>query len=464
MPNFEYTEGQKIALSYLRSRSNVFLTGPAGTGKSAIFSEFLKEEKLKRKIPVLASTGAAAVLIGGRTFHSFFGLGTMMKDRHIIVADALDNPNIRRNISTVSTFAIDEISMIPAEALSIAEEITRKIRERHEVWGGVQLLTSGDFLQLPPVSTEKTPAEWAFRGDVWERSQFKICYLTEVVRTHDMSFVSILHRIRRGVYDQEIYDFLKERMISEDALDVYEGTRLYPHRRSVDEVNYRKLEELPGEEKSFETWFTGDDRYYDSLKRSMPIPEVLRIKVGALVMIRRNAQDLSYVNGTLGVIKEIHPDYLLIESTRLNGSKYLIPLDRTSYDWVNGSGRTIASAKNFPITLAWACTIHKAQGATIDNVCVDLRGVWEHGQAYVALSRVRHVDGLKIMGWDNSSIRVDPSVVGYYDGICPESCMAPENEIEGVFAETPRVENIEKDPRHDGYEIVDLLRDSSFDT
>lgn len=437
MPNFEYTEGQKIAYSHLSGRSNVFVTGPAGTGKSAIFAEFLKEAGKTRRIPVLASTGAAAVLIGGRTFHSFFGLGTMQKPRYQIVDEAINNPKIIGNIVRSNTIAIDEISMLSSDTLSVAEEITRKIRRNHKVWGGIQVLASGDFLQLPPVSKDRKDHDWAFKGDVWTRSEFKICVLEEVVRTDDEYFVKLLHRIRRGSYDRDMFEFFSSRMIKPEELDTYVGTRLYPHKKSADDVNLRKLEELPGEEVSFETQFSGDERHVASLARNLPIPEVLVLKVGALVMIRRNALDMSYVNGTLGIVKEIHPDYIVVTSTNRKGDTFNIALDKCRYEWVAGNGEVVASARNFPLTLAWACTIHKAQGATIDNVCVDLRGVWEHGQSYVALSRVRHVDGLKLMGWENNSIQVDPSVVSYYDEICAEKEVSLCNEVRGVKEEIP---------------------------
>lgn len=434
MANFEYTKDQQIAYSHLNSKNNVFITGPAGTGKSSIFAEYLRDAEKIQRIPILASTGAAAVLIGGRTFHSFFGLGTMQKSRHQIVEEALDNPNIEKNMTRSSIIAIDEISMLSSETLSVAEEIARRIRGNNNVWGGFQVLASGDFLQLPPISNDNSSHDWAFQGDIWKRSDFKVCALTEVVRTDDKDFVELLHRIRRGGYDKEIYDFLKRRTISFDDLDTYTGTRLYPHKLSVNEVNLRKLAELPGEEKSFTTMFKGDEKYIKSLTRNLPIPEVLVLKVGALVMIRRNAMDLSYVNGTLGIVKEIHSDYILLEVKNLKGRVFNVALERCSYEWLSGNGTVMASARNFPLTLAWACTIHKAQGATIDNVCVDLRGVWEHGQAYVALSRVRHVDGLKIMGWDNNSIHVDSSVVSYYDELKPEICVYDntKDDIKGV--------------------------------
>jgi len=432
MSNFEYTEDQKIAYSHMNSRDNVFITGPAGTGKSSIFIEFLNEARRNQRIPILASTGAAAVIIGGRTFHSFFGLGIMQKERSKIVYEALENPKIERNMTRSSIIAIDEVSMLPAEALSVAEEIARVARGIDKPWGGMKVLVSGDYLQLPPINKNSDYHDWAFLGDVWDRSDFKVCLLTEVVRTDDKHFIDLLHRIRKGGYDQEIYDFLSSIVIEQEDLEEYEGTRLFPHKVSVNDVNLRKLNELPGKEYSYDTIFTGDDRYFTSLARSIPISESLVIKEGALVMIRRNALDLSYVNGTLGIVKEIHDKYILLEIENRKGKKVDVAIEKTSYDWLAGDGTVMASARNFPLSLAWACTIHKAQGATIDNVCVDLRGVWEHGQAYVALSRVKHVDGLKVIGWDNNSIQVDSSVVSYYDDLTPETEIYDDNKIFGV--------------------------------
>jgi ATP-dependent DNA helicase PIF1 len=400
------TDDQKKVIELLNSTNNAFITGPAGTGKSVGFKYWLRNNR----IPVLASTGAAALLLGGRTFHSFFGLGIMQGPVELIIEDAINKKSVRNNLKFCESIAIDEISMIPSEVLSVAEEIARLVRGKDIPWGGLRIIALGDFLQLPPVSKHGSDIDWAFASDVWEISGFKVSLLREVIRTSNFEFASMLNKIRKGVYNREIFDFLLSHQ--EEVTTDFEGTRLYPHRARVDAVNMEMLAKLPGKVVEIPTTYRGKEQYLKSLKSSMPIPEVLCLKEGALVMVRRNAPDFSYVNGSIGTIVKIADEYL---GVHLIGSNSTIQLAKCSFDHLDGSGDIACSARNFPISLAWACTIHKAQGATIDRVSVDLRGIWEGGQAYVALSRVRESENLIIEGWDNDSIRADENVVRYYE-------------------------------------------------
>jgi len=417
----KYTQDQENVLTALRGFDNVFVTGAAGTGKSYVFDKFFWSPECRNRydeIPILASTGAAAILLGGRTFHSFFGLKNMQGPIRRIIEEATESRFVQRGLREAECVAIDEISMLSAETLDAASQIASIVREDPNPWGGLRVLASGDFLQLPPISHAEQVATWAFQGEVWKRSNFRTALLREVVRSKEEDFVKVLHKIRKGIYDDEIFYFLRDRMITAEDLEQFQGTRLYPHRRSVDRINRKYLDELPGEPLVFETTYDGDERYFDRLGRNIPIPkDHLELKVGALVMVRINAFDLSYVNGSLGTIVEIDPEGQWITLQMLGGRRGEISFGKQDFEWKNASGKVVARARNFPLTLAWASTIHKAQGATIDNVCVDLRGVWENGQSYVGLSRVRSVEGLKVMGWDEGSIRCDPSVVAYYDAL-----------------------------------------------
>lgn len=404
-----FTQDQEKVLRLLNSTQSVCITGSAGTGKSFVFRHWLG---LQHNVPVLASTGAAAVLLGGRTFHSFFGLGVMQGPLDRIVYDAVSRPAIQKNLRSCDTIAIDEISMLGADLLAVAEQIAKIVRNSGKPWGGLRVLVSGDFLQLPPIVGRGQEVSWAFEGDVWRRSNFKIGVLNEIVRTSDPEFSNYLNLIRWGVYDNRVYEFLRSRF-HETVPEDFQGTRLYAHRKTVGDINEMMLEKLPGEVIRIETKFFGNESYRKSLTNSMPIPETLCLKIGALVMVRKNALDLSYCNGTLGIVSSINPTEDLISITSIANGKE-IWLSKTNFDWCDGHGNVALTAKNFPLCLAWATTIHKAQGATIDRVSVDLRGVWESGQSYVALSRVRSMDQLHIEGWGADSIKVDPKVIQFY--------------------------------------------------
>ncbi len=402
-------------MQILKGSGNVFLTGEAGTGKSYLLNSFLKGKGTK-KYPVVASTGAAAILVGGRTFHSFFQLGIMQGGMESTVQRALRNPKLIARLNQAQCVVIDEVSMLSGTVLEAAEQIAQDARCSDEPWGGLRIIAVGDFAQLPPINDETGDKEWAFLHDVWSRSHFQTVILETVVRTEDKKYLKLLKSIRRGETDESVEKYLNDKLIQDT--DSFEGTRLYSHRRNVDSFNIKKLHELKGKLWVFETMYKGKKEYVEMLKKKSPIPETILLRKGALVMIRKN--DLSeseaqmiYVNGSLGYVHKIREKVLevdLFTGRRIN-------LTKQSFDLMNGDGKTIAEANNFPVNLAWASTIHKAQGATLDRVLVNLKNLWEPGQAYVALSRTRSGDNLFIESWSERSIITEPVVEEFYEGL-----------------------------------------------
>ena len=425
-PDFQYSKDQELTYKVLSdTRNNVFLSGGAGTGKSFVLGNYINSVKRKERkwnggnlYPVLASTGVAAMLIGGRTIHSFFGLGLARENPRFLVEKVCGNKYVSDRIRRTEEMFIDEISMVPSKIITVADEICRRLKGEDGLpFGGIRVITCGDFLQMPPVTKGSTSPDWAFRCHSWKDSDFTNCVLNVVHRTGDFEFASILNKIRLGVYDMDVYNMLKSRVIEEDKIDSFEGTRLFPFRASVRELNLKKLDELPSEEIIFPTQYEGDEKYRDATLRSCPVEEFLVLKRGALVMIRTNDPGGMFVNGTLAhVIKIIYDgsDKRVIVELE-NGEE--VTLGQKEFEYLSGSGNTLGVARNFPLSLAWASTIHKSQGATIDRVCVDLRGSWETGQAYVALSRVKSREGLHIIGWDDNSISVSEEAVNYYSEI-----------------------------------------------
>ncbi len=406
---------QQSALELINMGQNVFVTGGAGTGKSFLIRQFLKDHDAK-SFPVLASTGAAAVLVGGRTFHSFFALGILEGGVEATIAKAMSDRRLRKRLNQVQGIVIDEVSMIDGVILAAAEEIARRVRKSPEVWGGIQVIAVGDFFQLPPVVIGRgRERPWAFLHPVWQRTAFRSVVLQENLRAaEDAELVQTLARVRQGQITDEVRLFLDRhvRMCDNSA-----SLRLYPRRAQADEYNRGRLAELPGEEIQIASLYSGSPRGIDQLKRAAPIAEELVFKVGAQVMLRQNDPLQRWVNGSLGIVKYYEPGKLMIELR----SGYVVSLDKADFTLLDADGNALAIASNYPLNLAYATTIHKAQGATLDHMVVDLRSLWEPGHAYVAMSRVRRSEDLFIVGWDEHSIRVDKAVIDYYGQLAQEA-------------------------------------------
>lgn len=405
------TDDQQIALKVLNSHKNAFITGGAGTGKSYVLSQYLKDSP--EKIPILASTGAAAVLLGGRTFHSFFGLGLMDGGLEKTVQRALKNKNLIYKIRKTKTIVIDEISMLNTETLNTAEMISRLAKESMEPWGGMRVIFVGDFAQLPPVERNTSQERpWAFKSQAWISAEPKIVHLKEIVRCKDQEYNHILAHVRQGIITGEVKKYLDTSVRLDSELPD-NSPRIFARKNITDEYNNFKLDQLRKPLHSISSIFTGKSQVVESLKKQSPLPEILLIKEGAYVMLRQNDPKGRWVNGSTGWVREIKPDRLMVELE--NGRVH--KLDKTTFSLQDGEGEVVASITNFPITLAYATTIHKSQGQSLGSIVGDLRQLWEPGQAYVALSRLTSGKGLHLIGWNPQSIRIDTQVLRFYQSL-----------------------------------------------
>jgi len=405
-----FTPCQIKALLELKTNKNCFLTGFAGTGKSFLIRHFIKG--LDRKIfPVLASTGVSAVLIGGRTFHSFFGLGIMEGGLTATLERASSDRRVKARLKKTQSFVIDEISMISGIALTAAETICRKVRKCNLPWGGIRVIAVGDFAQLPPITSYGLKKDWAFLSDAWIRSEFHPLILKTVVRTDDREFIDVLNSVRQGIVTDTVTKYLNSKV--NDFQQDYKGTCLFPLRKTTEAYNTKRLNEIDTKLFSFTTKYTGKKIYREALKKSAPIPQELLVKESAYIMTRINDPQYRYINGSTGHILEINDNTILI---RLNNSRE-IEIAKTTFLLLNADGEEVASATNFPINLAYATTIHKSQGATMTELMIDLQKLWEPGQAYVALSRLENGDGLKLNAWNASSIKADLQVQQFHDNL-----------------------------------------------
>ena len=404
----QLSDEQQHALQRMRSGANVFLTGEAGSGKSFVVKHFRRELD-EKEFPTLASTGAAAVLVGGRTFHSFFGLGILEGGPEATIERALRNRRVVRRLQKIQGFIVDEVSMLSAETLATAQRLCRLARESDEPWGGAQVIAVGDFAQLPPVTPYRQQRRWAFESPAWQHSQFEVICLKQNHRAQSAEFLKVLNEVRLGKLTEDSIEYLNNRVvdwITDDEL----GTRLFPRLNQTQAFNGERLEALEGEEIVFETAYSGRSTAIEQLKKMAPIPEYLAMKIGAYVMLRTNDPKQRWVNGTTGTIVDITDEDLQIELE----SGRTVKVEQMAFSMMDAEGNPVATATNFPISLAYAITIHKSQGLTLHQSFIDLNGLWEPGHAYVALSRNVTPEGMHILRWDPSSIKADPRVFQYY--------------------------------------------------
>jgi hypothetical protein len=375
---------------------NVFLTGPAGSGKSYNVRDDLKRHP---ETHVTASTGVAALNVGGMTVHRWSGmlLGPAKGQdfgRYFAKLAMDGKPNVRAAFNRVrrcKRLVIDEISMLSGSAFNYLDFHCRKIRDDKRPFGGIQVIGTGDFLQLPPVRINpQLGYDWAFDSPAWTDAGFKTVELRRIMRQDEPDFVAALGKVRRGEFDAATERLLRPRISLFPNRDI---TRLFTHNSMVDRWNDFCLGELPGPEsvREAETW--GPQSQIEFLEKNLLTPKVLRIKPGAKVMFTVNRPDDGFVNGQTGEVVSIGFTSVVVHT---QGKE----LEVSPYRWrFDSNDPGSAWFEQLPLRLANALTIHKAQGLTLDSAFVDVRAAREPGQAYVALSRVRTLAGLHLKDW-----------------------------------------------------------------
>lgn len=435
---------QRDALNILKTGANVFLTGPAGSGKTYVLNEYIKYLKQHHvTVGITASTGIAATHMGGVTIHSWSGMGVKNDLSEYELQALADKKQLVTRFEETGVLIIDEVSMLHHFRLDILDQIAKKLRKNDQPFGGLQVVLCGDFFQLPPVSRYGDPdTHFVYRSIAWRDGKFTVCYLHENYRQQNDPLVNILNEIRSGEVSDEVREELKNRHAGDEAMvsdaDV-EPTRLYTHNVDVDLVNEEELTEIDGTEFTYDMSSKGKKPLVEALMRSCLAPEKLHLKVGARVMCVKNNFEAGYVNGTLGVVLScgygvdpvIHtaptPDYP-------NGRRIII--DRAEWT-IEDDGKVLAAINQYPLRLAWAITVHKSQGMSLDAVEVDLSKSFEPGMGYVALSRVRTLKGLHILGMNERALTVHPEVLQYDRRLFESSAQA-----EGVLSGTDEKELI----------------------
>jgi ATP-dependent exoDNAse (exonuclease V) alpha subunit len=409
--------GEGRFLGAAQAGRNCFLTGMAGTGKSTTLRGFIRDAV--KRVDVTAPTGVAALNVGGMTIHRFCGMmlgpqpGQSNED-YFAVLERDPRRSILAGFNRVrrcETLVIDEISMLPGRQFEFVEYLFRRLRGRDEPFGGCQVIATGDFLQLPPVRTsDGEPYDWAFLSPAWQAAEFKAVILDTVRRQDEPEFVQALADFRLGRVWGASARLLQSRVRGNPPSTM---PRLFTHNVQVDKWNRFQLSELAGEESILEAEQTGPEQQREFLTRNLLTPASLRLKQGALVMFTVNKNDSGkseplFVNGQLGTVEAIEPAAIVVRS---NGGE---PIRVDRFTWRFDSQDTdSATFSQFPLRLAWAMTIHKSQGLTLDSAFLDIRAAREPGQAYVAVSRVRTLAGLNFKEWFKG-IHVSPEAIEFY--------------------------------------------------
>ena len=464
---------QSSALDILKTGQNVFLTGSAGSGKTYTLNQYIDYLRARRvPVAVTASTGIAATHMNGTTIHSWSGIGIKdeLSDRDL--SNLARKQFLADRLKDTAVLVIDEISMLHAKQINLVSQVLKHVRKNDKAFGGIQVVVAGDFFQLPPIGSkgESNREKFAFMSEAWLDAKFHICYLSEQHRqvseaaNGGLDLDDILNQIRRQEVTFEAIAALEATY--DQSVDI-KRTRLYTHNLNVNKINDKELAALDGEMMRFEATATGDSKLVETLKKTVRTQDELILKVGAKVMFIKNNAELGVSNGTMGELigfaavkideskdssealiednssDETNEDNAneddAVENTakgkksaakkdkekpktkkpitqkmpvvRLNSGREVIAEPE---EWMieDETGDVLASYEQVPLCLAWAITIHKSQGMTLDAAEIDLSRTFELGQGYVALSRLKSLSGLQLLGMNDMSLQLDPLARG----------------------------------------------------
>ncbi|KAI3835786.1 hypothetical protein MKW92_033247 [Papaver armeniacum] len=427
------TEQQKLVLEEVSKGKSVFITGSGGTGKTFLLKQIvnlLKQEVHKPdEVFVTASTGVAACALNGQTLHSFAGIGLGEDDEDELLGRVCKNKLASQRWKQVKALVIDEISMISGELFDKIEYIAQmcKPKRKGQIWGGIQLIVSGDFFQLPPIIkySNGEVKEFAFEAECWNESFDLQIELTQVFRQSDLQFIELLQWIRKGYRDANMLKLLDKCCLNELVNVPSDVPRLFPRNEDVKRLNNERLKNLGQEIVSYRAVDRGVNPWRNQLQQGIA-PDVLEICLGARVMLIKNKDvEAGLVNGAVGTVIGFDRDYaskvlkkMCAERIRPkvrfdSGLEMVIEPDT----WEVTEGNEVqAQRAQIPLILAWAVSIHKCQGMTLDRLQTDLSRAFGCGMVYVALSRVRSLDGLYMSGFSASKIKAHPKVLQFYKG------------------------------------------------
>lgn len=410
---------QKSVIQSFEAGKNILVTGGAGTGKSYLLN-FLKRNYPASRLEITASTGIAALNVGGSTIHSWAGIGLANMPIEKIVENVFSAKasRVRRRIRQARALAIDEISMISAEVFEILNRVFQTVRENNLPMGGIQIVAFGDFLQLPPVSRNGQNHDFCFNSNTWRALDFQAFVLEQPFRQSDLEFIRILNNLRFGEITSEDRRVLESRIKVDDTNQALRPTILTTHNYRVEKINQHELQKIPQPEVTHQATYNGAPEKVEYLRKNCLAQDALRLKVGAQVMMIKNTyQKDGIINGSLGIIKDFSPrkSFPIVEFA---GGKILtIGPEEWLLERHNDTTKEMvieAEMQQIPLILAWAITIHKSQGLTLDKISCDLSESFSAGQIYVALSRARSLSGVFIESINFNRLTSNNEAVNFY--------------------------------------------------
>jgi len=400
---------QEIALKILASGANVFLTGSAGTGKTFVINKYIQYLRERGVEPaIVAPTGIAASHIGGKTIHSFFSLGIRENIEDYYLRWLKKQPFLEKRFKYLKVLIIDEISMVSPELFASMDRILKAFKENEKPFGGVQVVLSGDFFQLPPVAKGPRQIKFVWQTELWQETGLRICYLQEKFRQGEDDLAGILDEIRSGEVSEGSMDIFRS-CYKKNLTAEFNITKLYTHNIDVDRINDTELNKLPGKEIIFKANTKGSRQNLERIFKGSLVQEELRLKKEATIIFIKNNYGAGYINGTLGRVVDFEKDSNFPIVELFDGKRIVVSPEE--WLWEDDKGKIKAVVKQLPLKLAWALTVHKSQGMTLDAAEIDLSKTFEIGQGYVALSRIKSIRGLRLMGLNDIALRVDEAVL-----------------------------------------------------
>ena len=407
-------EKQQKAYDLMIQGRNVFITGGGGVGKSWLIKYFV--ENTHKNVAVTSTTGVSSLIIGGCTLHSYLGIGLGKSTVQKLVTNIRKKSFYRNRWTELQILIIDEISMLSPDLFDKINEIAQILRRTGRPFGGIQIILSGDFCQLPCVDV----SSFCFEADCWNIAIKHIINLDEIIRQKDKNFQLCLNEIRLGNKPENVKKLINERVgIKFDKSNVIKPTKLYPLNKSVDNVNDKKLNKLINKnlsEYEYHLEFVNNTRRKldkENMSKYCLAPDTLKLTENCQVMLIYNLDhEIGLVNGSRGVVTRFENDLPVVKF--MNGIEKTI--DFNTWE-ITEKENVIATMSQIPLRLGYAFSIHKSQGCTLDYAIIDLSTIFEYGMGYVALSRVKSLQGLSIKNIDWDKIQCHPKAIEFYKKI-----------------------------------------------
>jgi ATP-dependent DNA helicase PIF1 len=413
------SEKQKYCYELMVKGENLFITGPAGCGKTTVIKSFYSNYNKYKNIGITSTTGVSAVLLGGSTLHSFLGIGLGNDTAESLFLKIRNNSKIFKRWLELNTLILDEVSMLKSDLFDKLELIARKIRNNDKPFGGIQLIITGDFLQLQPVNSVK----FCFEADSWNNCIKNVVYLNDIFRQNDEIFQTCLNEMRIGKLSNNTINILKSRVNIKLNNDIgILPTKIYSLNKDVDAENEKELNKLFMKNENLEFYeyeldyilLKNNVKYIDELlKKSCNAPLNIKLCIGAQVMLLINLDiECNLANGSRGVIVRFQDDFPVVKF--LTGEERIIEYTNQI---IEDNGVKILNITYIPLKVAYSVTIHKCQGSTIDLAIVDMNGIFEDAQGYTAVSRVKTLEGLSLKNFNVKKITANQKAVKYYNDI-----------------------------------------------